>query len=227
MQPTAKRLLLSALAAGLVSALVPSLASAQPGGPPPPPPPGGYGGGGGYYGPPPYYPPPPPPPTTRRGLTLGFGFGLGGMSADSGELCADCDYDPIAFGFDFHIGGMINPQMAILGEFTLTGQTLDADGFSWVYQSMALAGLQYWLTPQFWLKGGIGFSQLDIQYDDGFVVYEETVDTGVGVLGAIGYEVLHSTRFAIDLALRLQTASYDAVDNSVNSAIFGIGFNWY
>ena len=225
MQPRANRLILAALAAVAFTAFVASSAHAQPGGPPPPPPPGG-GGGGYYYGgpPPPYYP---PPPRERYGLTLGFGFGLGGMSADSGELCIDCDYDPVAFGVDFHIGGMINPRMAILGELTLTGQTLDADGFSWVYQSMLLGAVQYWLTPALWVKGGIGFSQLDIQYDDGFVVYEETIDTGVGLLGAIGYEVLHSTRFAIDLSLRLQGASYDAIEDSVSSALFAIGFNWY
>jgi hypothetical protein len=150
------------------------------------------------------------------------------MSADSGELCGNCDYDPIAFGFDFHIGGMINPRMAIVGELTLTGQTLDANGFSWVYQSMFLGALQYWITPQLWLKGGLGFSQLDVQFEDEFgFVYEETVDTGVGLLGAIGYEVLHSTRFAIDLSLRLQGASYEQVDDSVSSALFAIGFNWY
>ena len=227
MQPRAHRVLLAALAAAAVTSFVASSAHAQPGGPPPPPPPGGYGGGGGYYGPPPYYPPPPPPPRDRYGLTLGFGFGLGGMDADSGDLCLDCDYDPIAFGFDFHIGGMLNPKMALLAELTLTGQTLDSEGFSWVYQSMFLGAVQYWLTPQLWLKGGLGFSQLDVQYDDGYETFEETIDTGMGLLGAIGYEVLHSTQFAIDLSLRLQGANYDKIDDTVSSALFAIGVNWY
>ena len=48
-----------------------------------------------------------------------------------------------------------------------------------------------------------------------------------GILGAIGYEVLHSTQFAIDLSLRLQGANYDKIDDSVSSALFAIGFNWY
>lgn len=208
--------------AALGCILAPSLASAQPGGPPPPPPPGYYGGGG-YYG-----PPPPPPPMERRGLALGFGFGFGGMNSESGAGdCIDCNYDPIAFGLDFHIGGMLNPRMALLLELQGTWQTLDADGFNYLSQTMMLGALQYWLSPQLWIKGGIGFSGLDVHYDDGYYAEDAHIDSGIGLLGAIGYEVAHSTRFAIDLALRLSTAKYDAVDDTINSAIIGIGFNWY
>jgi hypothetical protein len=208
---------LAALAALAVLA-APSSAGAQPGGPPPPPP--GYGGGygGGYYGPPP----------ARQGLTLGFGLGLGGMDSDSSLTeCFDCNYDPLALGFDLHIGGMVNPQLAILGELFWQAQSIDADGFNWISQTMLMAAAQLWLTPQFWVKGGLGFASLDSHYDDGFVAEDDSIDTGLAVMGAAGFEVLSSPWFAIDLQLRLASGSYDGVDEQVNTGMLGIGFNWY
>jgi hypothetical protein len=190
-------------------------AAAQPGYGPPPPPPPGYG----YY---------PPPPTERMGLTLGFGLGIGGMDSDSNlAACRGCDYDPAAGGFWFHIGGMINPHLAGLFELWLMGQQVDAGGTTTLYQSMVMGAIQYWLTPQFWLKGGIGFAGLQVQYADGYYYDEEDLGTGLALMGAAGFEILHSTEFAIDLQLRLGSGNYDGIDEQVNVAMFGIGFNWY
>lgn len=209
----APRLLLSAAtAAALLFAT--GAAIAQPGGPPPPPPPG-YG----YY---------PPPPTERMGLTLGFGLGIGGMDSDSNlAACRGCDYDPAAVGFWFHIGGMINPRLAGLFELWFMGQAVDETGASVLTQSMIMGAVQYWLTPQFWLKGGLGFAGLQVQYDDGYYYGEEDLGTGLAIMGGAGFEILHSTEFAIDLQLRLGSGSYDGIDEQVNVAQFGIGFNWY
>jgi len=210
----APRLLMTAATAAalLVAA---GTASAQPGYGPPPPPPPGYG----YY---------PPPPTERYGLALGFGLDIGGMDTDSNlSSCRGCDYDPAAVGLDFHIGGMINPMMAGLFELWFMGQAIDATGANVLTQTMLMGALQYWLTPQFWIKGGIGFAGLQIQYDDGYAYGEEDLGTGLALMGAAGFEILHSTQFAIDLQLRLGSGSYDGIDEQVNTAMFGIGFNWY
>jgi hypothetical protein len=197
-------------------------AAAQPGQYPPPPPPD-YG-----YGPPPppYYGP--PPALERNGITVGFGFGLGAMNADSGPLrCSGSDYDPVAGGIDFHIGGMINPRLALMFEIAGTGQQLDADGVEMLTQVMLLGAVQYWVTPMLWIKGGIGTSSLGLSYDDGYESDSAELDTGLGVLGAIGFEVLHSTQFAIDLQLRLASGSYGNLDDEIHSGTFGVGFNWY
>jgi hypothetical protein len=210
----ASRILMTAVATALLLAAGP--ASAQPGGPPPPPPPGYYGGG--YYGPPP----------ERMGLTLGIGLGIGGMDSDSNlAACRGCDYDPAAGGFWFHLGGMINPHLAGLFELWFMGQQVDAGGNTTLFQSMVMGAVQYWLTPQFWLKGGLGFAGLQVQYSDGYEYGEEDLGTGLAVMGAAGFEILHSTQFAIDLQLRLGSGSYDGIDEQVNVAMFGIGFNWY
>jgi len=209
----APRLLMTVATAALL--LAAGTASAQPGYGPPPPPPPGYG----YY---------PPPPTERYGLTLGFGLNLGGMDTDSNlSSCRGCDYDPAAVGLDFHIGGMINPMLAGLFELWFMGQSIDAGGTTTLIQSMVMGAIQYWFTPQFWVKGGIGFAGLQIQYDDGYAYGEEDLGTGLALMGAAGFEILHSTQFAIDLQLRLGSGSYDGIDEQVNTAMFGIGFNWY
>jgi hypothetical protein len=207
----APRLLFSAATAAVVL-FATGVATAQPGyGPPPPPP--GYG----YY-----------PPTERMGLTLGIGLGIGGMDTDSNlAACRGCDYDPAAGGLWFHIGGMINPRLAGLFEFWVHGQAIDSTGATTLWQSMLMGAVQYWLTPQFWLKGGLGFAGLSVQYDDGYAYGEEDLGTGLAVMGAVGFEILHSTEFAIDLQLRLGSGSYDGIDEQVNVAMFGIGFNWY
>src|SRR5262245_28938119 len=79
------------------------IASAQDyggGGPPPPP---GYGGGGGGAAPGSWG------FVQRRGITLGVGGSIGGMSSASEDLteCFDCDYTPVTGAFDAHIGAMI------------------------------------------------------------------------------------------------------------------------
>ena len=219
----ASAVLVSAVAFFAVLA-APSRAGAQPGVAPPPPPPPAYGGG---YGRGYYYVPPPRDPT-RRGFTLGVGVGLGGMSSDSNlTKCVNCNYDPIAFAFDFHLGGMINPRLALLGELFINGQTIDAAGFNWLSQTLVVAALQFWITDEFWVKGGLGSANLTSHYDDGFYVADDTIDSGLGLLAAAGYEVLHSPWFSIDLQGLLASGNYNGIDEHVNTATIGVGFTWY
>jgi len=206
----------AALAALAVLA-APSSAGAQPGGPPPPPP--GYGGGygGGYYG--------PPPDATRRGLTLGVGLGLGLMDSDSTITdCFNCgDDQPLSFALDAHLGLMLSPHLALLGEVFWQGQGVDGDTFDWIGQTMLMGAIQFWLTPQLWIKGGLGVASLTLHYED----FDDEIDTGVAAMGAIGFELLSSPWFAIDIQGRLASGSYDGIDDHVNVGTVGLGFNWY
>src|SRR4051794_25934996 len=67
----------------------------------------------GYYAPPPRYAYPPPPSPRygmyRSGLVFGVGLGFGGIAAqDCGDICGP------AGAFEFHIGGMLNPRLALM-----------------------------------------------------------------------------------------------------------------
>lgn len=203
--------------------LAPAAAAAQPGyGPPPGPAPAGYYSqpspvAGGFH--------------DRTGrMALGFSLGLGGMQIGDAEVdCPSCDYDPIAFEVDFHIGGMLSPRFALLFEVQANGKTIDDNGFgaTSLVQATAMVAGQYWLTPQLWIKGGIGGANLSYSYDDGYTTDSEDIDQGAAIMGAIGYEVLSARNFSIDLQGRLVSGSYDSFDQNVTSGSVGVGFNWF
>jgi hypothetical protein len=196
-------------------------ASAQDygGGGPPPPPPGYHGGGGGEPGSWGF--------VQRRGFTIGIGGSLGGMSSASDDLteCFDCDYTPVMGAFDAHLGAMISPRLAIMGEVFVPAQVIDDEFADFLVQPMLFAALQYWVTPQLWLKGGLGVASLQISYSDGGP--NDELDTGGAVMGAVGFEVLQAPRFTVDINLRLTSTSYNGIDDQIATGSVGIGANWY
>jgi hypothetical protein len=197
--------------------LAPGLAAAQ----------GYYGGSG-----PGYYNNPPPNPGgfhQRQGrLAWGFSLGLGGMH-DAGSnvtSCNNCNYNPMALEFDGHIGGMLSPRFALLGEFQVNAQTVHSDvydGDTILSQNVLMIAGQYWLTPQLWIKGGIGFAHL--QADDAYFQYE--LADGGAIMGGVGYELMSARNFSVDLQGRIIQGSYDSFNDSVTSATVGVGLNWY
>ena len=242
----------------LVASLVPSLGNAQPGAHPPASPPGQPPPPNDAPAPPPAYQQPPPPPAyqqpppppayrppppiarpqrlghyRRSGLAIGFGVGIGGMDSENDLfVCSGCDPNDamVAGSFDFHVGGMINPRLALLFELWSTAGILDSFGDVYLLQTMAMFAAQFWVMPRLWLKGGIGVSHLSLNYDDGFVSDVADLDSGLGVMAAVGYEVMAARSFTMDLQLRLGGGFYDGLGgdgDTVSAATFGLGFNWY
>ena len=195
----------------LVIALAPGIAGAQ----------GYYGGGG-----------PPPAPGgfhQRTGLlTYGGAIGLGYMRDDGGDItCRNCSYNPAAFMVEGHIGGMLSPRFALLGEAQFNGQTLHASAYgdtTLVQGTLMLAG-QYWVLPMLWVKGGIGFAELKVQ--DDFSGTYSVQDTGMALMGAVGVEVLSARFFAVELQARLIEGNYHGISDHVTAGTLGVGLNWY
>ncbi|HVK89554.1 MAG TPA: hypothetical protein VM513_35775 [Kofleriaceae bacterium] len=194
----------------------------------------GGGGGGGYYSSP--QAKLPGGFHDRQGrLIFGFSLGLGGMSDRFGDIeCFDCEYSPIAAGVTGHIGGFIGPRLALVGELQGSAQTISSDRFTGdtytLVQGSLVVAAQYWATPQLWLKGGVGFANLQVQrsyYGDGIVDEESIPENGLALVGGIGYELLSAQRFSVDLQGRLQHGSYKGIDNSVTAGTIGVGINWF
>jgi hypothetical protein len=199
----------------------PGLAAAQ----------GGYygGSGPGYYG-------GQPAPSTqlpggfhnRQGrLAWGFSIGLGGMH-DAGSnvtSCTNCNYNPIAFEVDGHLGGFITPRLALMAEGQVNAQTVQSDFYddTVLSHNALMIAAQFWVTPQLWLKGGIGFAQL--YADNSYEVWD--FGTGGAIMGAAGYEVMSARNFSVDLQARLIQGTFDSFNDSVTSGTVGVGFNWY
>ncbi len=202
----------------LILALIvaPAVASAQ-----------GYYGGGPGYGPPPL----PGGFHNRMGrLAIGGSLGLGYMN-DNGQAvdCAGCDVNPVTGEGDFHIGGFLGPRIALMLELQVNVQQIAYDPTTDVTlsQGLILGAVQYWLTPQLWIKGGIGAAHLDV--NDNINGTYSPQGNGLGLLGGIGYELLSARNFAIDLQGRLTEGTYhvNGSTDSITSGTIGVGVNWY
>jgi hypothetical protein len=188
------------------------------------------------YGPPPqayppsYYPPPPPPPPPRgvyrSGLVYGFSLGVGGLSLpDCGDVCGGVGMA------EFHLGGMIAPRLAIMGDFWESVRYFsDANlGTGETFHGIYTLAAQYWLTDQLWVKGGLGFGRIQIDTDNSdFPVDDES---GFAFMLAAGIEIVQSYNFALDLQLRYGNVTYSSESSGgagdANTFGFMVGFNWY
>jgi hypothetical protein len=211
MKPTKSLLVLAFL-------LVPGVAAAQ----------GYYGGSGpGYYNQPSQIPGGFHDRTGR--IKWGGSFGLGFMDDRGSNItaCVNCNYNPLAIQLDGHIGGMLSPRLALMGEFQLNAQTIYADywGDSFLNQTALMVAIQYWVSPQLWVKGGIGFAHLLITNPD----YRDDIDIGSGsaLMGAIGYEIMSAPNFAVDLQGRLIKGTYNGFGDHITSGTVGIGVSFY
>jgi hypothetical protein len=176
-----------------------------------------------YAPPPPYYPPPPPPRGVYRGgLLIGFGIGAGDIQASNcGDVCGG------AGAGEFHIGAMLNPRLALMGDFWINIHPWTIGGVSGqTIHDINTFALQYWATDQLWVKGGAGFGRMQLQTNDAYSGYTFGDETGFALMGAGGFEVVQSVNFALDLQLRVGHGFYSG-GGDVNSFSFLVGFNWY
>jgi hypothetical protein len=179
----------------------------------------------GYYAPPPRYayPPPPPPPRRygmyREGLVVGFALGVGGISASG---CAP-GYCGGAVAGEFHIGGMLNPRLALMLDVSGNERSVaPIDGE--LAQSFWTAAFQYWALEQLWFKAGVGIAHSQVWSNfDGTLVFPD--ETAFGLLLGAGVEVLQVGNMALDLQFRFGHGFYDT--GGVSNYAFLVGLSWY
>lgn len=160
-------------------------------------------------------------------LAWGMGIGVGGMHDDGSRItdCDNCSNAP-ALELDGHIGGMIGPRFALLFEGQLNARTVHSNSYgdsTTLSQTVGMLAGQFWLTPQLWIKGGLGIAGL--QADSRYV----TTDYGTGgaIMGAIGFELMSARYFALDLQGRIIEGTYNSGNDNITAANIGLGFNWY
>jgi hypothetical protein len=143
----------------------------------------------------------PPPPVYVADLRLpgrlviGFDFGIGIIDA----LCTGCS--PIgALSLDTFAGLQLSRRVAILGEAWGLFHLLATDGEDTgvATHALATAGSRVWLTPRFWLQGGLGGGML-ATWGRG----EAVSIYGPSAALAIGREPGHQRCSGIDLSLRI------------------------
>ena len=212
MHTSSPRRPLAALLVALVAA-APAAAAAQPAEPQP------------YAAePPPPQPQQQPPP--RAGFLVGAALGPGSQEYRvDGEESAS--HDGLALAF--HLGGMVNPRLALAVELALLTSTEQVGGPEVrINQRHATAWLRFWAMRRLWLQAGLGSARAWATVDG---EAGETI-RGATLTAAVGFEVLHRPGHAIDIALRFSGAGFhapDDVDGELSSTTLALlaGFTWF
>jgi hypothetical protein len=159
----------------------------------------------------------------RVGLVIGASIDGGniGCQNKNGDDCGNGAHP--AGGFSVHVGGMISPSLALLGEAWGMGHTENDVTASQVIGTVALRA---WVAPRLWLQGGFGVARSSLSFSSGSVMATDTSDTVPAVVGAIGLEVLRAPTFGVDLELRGGTGLYE--DNvRIYNAALGVGVTFF
>jgi len=164
--------------------------------------------------------PPPPRGVYRSGLVFGGSIGAGTMvSSGCGELCGSSGI------IEGHLGGMINPRLALMGDFFESVHPWD-DGYytGQTWHGVFTFAAQYWVADIVWLKGGIGFAHLQFGYDGAASPLDD--ESGLGTMLAAGVELVQSYNFTLDGQLRFTRGIYSTGPDVSNIGLM-IGVNWY
>jgi len=146
----------------------------------------------------------------RRGFLIGFAIGGGAL---------DCSGCPSSSGlaFSYHLGGPLTERVTLAADVFGVNNSGGFEQYS-SYQLLALA--QYWVSPRFWVGGGVGYGQdwTDIGNPSRF----GPAKVAFAVL--TGVELVQRGKFALDLRGRYgRTSSSPASDHLVAL----VGFTWY
>lgn len=169
---------------------------------------------------------PPPPPEVRKGITLGVAIGGGELSCEDESLAGNgpCDGVTEAGSLDGHIGFMLNPKLAIVGDAWIMGHK---DNDLTVSQTIVTGALQLWLGDRLWVKGGLGIAHARFEFDAGIVeLRSRSESVPAGMLG-VGFELLHKPQFALDVAFKAGTGIYEDDQTRAHNVAITVGANWF
>lgn len=169
-------------------------------------------------------------PMLRDGFVFGTSIGVS-YSIQSFPNKSQNNTD---FGFDFKLGYMVKPNIALLLTSSVSGYDYSGIGRSRKRDFGVLAPtVQYWLGDKFWVLAGIGLGLdapvfYDIKDPDN---HEEEIEyhSGLGIVGAVGYEFYQGKRFALDLKVRMTYRSVIITEGKTTgvSPSMLIGINFY
>jgi hypothetical protein len=159
----------------------------------------------------------------RSGLVLGGSIDGGniGCQTKNGDDCGNGMHE--AGGFSVHVGVMVAPAVAIIGE--VWGMAHQEDSFT-ASQVLATAAVRAWLAPRVWLQGGVGVARSKLSFDDGLVMGSSESSTVPAAVGALGVELVQTPTLGLDLELRAGSGLYRD-DVRIYNAALGVGASFY
>lgn len=170
----------------------------------------------------------------QRILRKGFVFGTAVGVAYTTQSFPNKSQNNTDFGFDFKLGYMIKPNIALLLSSNVSGYVYEGIGRSRKRDFGVLAPtVQYWFRKRFWALAGIGIGlDAPVFYDieDPDNNKEETAYySGLGIVGAIGYEFYQGKKFAVDLKARITYRNVNIAEGNTTgvSPSILVGINFY
>lgn len=159
----------------------------------------------------------------RSGVALGAALATGNIGCETrtGDSCGD-GVNP-AGGLAVHVGGMVRPELAILGE--VWGMAHTENNYT-ASQVLVTANVRYWALQRLWIQGGLGVARSEVSYDSGALMASARSDVVPAFALGVGLELLSSRTFALDLQLRGGSGFYEG-DARVYNAALAVGLNWY
>jgi hypothetical protein len=154
------------------------------------------------------------------GVTFGGGVGVGHITCEG----ADCGGVNTAGGLMLHVGGMLNPSVALLGDAWGMLHREDRATFS---QGMLMGAVRWWPIQRFWIGGGVGIAVAEWKYDADVVeLTNRSAVVPAGMLNA-GIELISSRSFSLDVELRGGTGFYDHNDVQIRNVMLGVAVNFF
>jgi hypothetical protein len=162
-------------------------------------------------------------PHDRSGLVLGATIDGGniGCQTKSGDDCGNGTH--AAGGFSVHVGVMMTPALALLGEAWGMAHTEDKLTAT---QGLATANLRAWIVPRLWVQAGVGVARSRLSFDSGPLMASAMTSTVPAVGAAVGLELVHSSSFGLDLELRGGSGLYRD-DVRIYNAALGVGVTFF
>jgi hypothetical protein len=148
------------------------------------------------YGPRPYYryAPVRPRGITDRPFTIGGGVGFGGLQLNQNGTATSQS----GMSYTARLGVGLCPGLLLLWD--IEGSIVDR-GPSVYSQTAQLAALQMFIGQRFFLKGGLGFAQ--VNQDDTFYT-----NLGFAFMGGLGLELIQGWNWSLDVEATVTGAHY-------------------
>lgn len=166
----------------------------------------------------------------RKGLLFGTSLGAGYSML---QFPAKNQND-LGFALDLKLGYMIKPDFALL--LTTNVSVYDYSGFGRDRKrdfGIVAPAVQYWVNDRFWILGGAGLGGdnpvfWDIKNPDNDPL-ETKYYHGLGIFGAVGYEIYQRKNVAIDLKTKVSYRNVKLQEGGTNGFSFALllGINLY
>lgn len=158
-------------------------------------------------------------PQARQGWLVGIGAGGGSAGLSGGGVSYDRE---TGFGGSFRAGYAFNPQLSL--ELNSIAWTKETNGVRTSFTSSGPALNFYPGEQGLVLRAGVGVGSGEASFQSGSVSVT-TSESGLGVLGGIGYEFRVTRRFALGPQIQAGWIDLDSVN--ANWFNFELGFQWY